>query len=85
MKGLADPEAELKFQGPSPGMLYKHAEPRGIGKHKQCWALDAATLQVRDFLLISTVGCFLTDFGLFSDAPEPARLGEPEVLPQAAE
>lgn len=45
VKDSTVPEDELDFAMPTPGILYQHAQPRGISKHRQCWILDAATLQ----------------------------------------
>lgn len=39
------PEADLNFELPRPGILHQRAQPRGLSKHRQCWILDAATLQ----------------------------------------
>ncbi len=45
VKQTTTPEDELDYKSPMPGILNQRAQPRGLSKHRQCWVLDAATLQ----------------------------------------
>eukprot|EP01043_Picozoa_sp_COSAG02_P049579 COSAG02_NODE_4994_length_4739_cov_13.010776_1_plen_1159_part_00 len=45
VKQTTTPEADLDYKLPMPGLLHQRAQPRGLSKHRQCWILDATTLQ----------------------------------------
>ena len=47
-RARSDPEEDLHLRKVTPGLLAKHATGRGTSKQRQCWAIDAATLQVPD-------------------------------------
>ena len=47
-RARSDPEEDLHLRTVTPGLLAKHTTGRGTSKQRQCWAIDAATLQVPD-------------------------------------
>ena len=75
-RARSDPEEDLHLRTVTPGLLAKHTTGRGTSKQRQCWAIDAATLQVPDGW-----GEAAPDFGTaFTDAYADFAGGEAAVL-----